>query len=119
MAISIAIVLTLARFGATEALGAHPFWAFKITWLAILPAIAIWWLVRRWRWPEVAFGLGLAGAALAAVIGKNRFAASFAEDTLAGRFWFVGWIAIAAFATGLIAVLFERAARPPGAPSGL
>ena len=45
--------------------------------------------------------LTAAGAA-AAYFGKAEFAASFAENALAGRFWHIGWIVTATGAAGLI-----------------
>jgi hypothetical protein len=41
-----------------------------------------------------------------------RFAASYAEDTLAGQMWFFGWIATALFAAALVAwVIVQGTAR--------
>ncbi|MCV2871119.1 hypothetical protein OEZ71_02290 [Defluviimonas sp. WL0050] len=94
------IVFACVWMGLSERLGAHPFWAVKIGWLggaagAGLALVLI--LVRvppRWR---LALGaVGTVAALAAAKIGAARFAASYAEDALAGRFWFIGWICVAA-----------------------
>ncbi len=55
------------------------------------------------------FGLLTLAALAAATWGKAEFAASFAEDALAGRFWFFGWIGTAAGATALLAALTSLA----------
>jgi hypothetical protein len=47
--------------------------------------------------------LGLAIAA--ATYGKAQFAASFAEDSFAGRLWYFGWIGIAAGDAIIVAAL--------------
>lgn len=86
--------------GLTEWLGAHPQWSLKVAYLGIAVglAMAVGAAAAGWR-PRM---LALAGAVLvvaaglATGLGKARFAASFAEDALAGRMWFLGWIGVAA-----------------------
>ena len=62
-------------------------------------------------WGKFAFWLLLGALALLVVagvmttIGKTNFAASYAEDALAGRFWYFGWIPLMASGFGVIASL--------------
>ncbi len=98
--------------GLPEALGAHPWWAVKSGVIGSLIGAAG---VTGWRlffkdariFPWVAF-LGLPMAVLAAVLGKQTFAASFAENALAGRFWFLGWFGLSACLFALLATLLLR-----------
>ncbi|MDI3336001.1 hypothetical protein QKW60_06255 [Defluviimonas aestuarii] len=94
------IVFACAGMGLSERLGAHPFWAVKIGWVGgtVGAGMALVLMLARvppgWR---LALGaIGAVAAFAAAKIGAARFAASYAEDALAGRFWFFGWICVAA-----------------------
>ncbi|MCB9992435.1 MAG: hypothetical protein H6873_02135 [Hyphomicrobiaceae bacterium] len=109
---AMASTIVLSFVGIPEALGAHPFWAVKVG-LYGAPAALIAWLVLR------AFGVGagptlilsavvLVAAALSAHFGKEIFAASYARNTLAGRFWYVGWITAMGAATTLLAAIIAR-----------
>lgn len=92
------LVIVGTHLGLTGLLGAHPFWAVKVGYIGALVglvlAVGFWWL-------RVGFGLKLtlaAGLLLVTAevtaLGKARFAASYAEDALAGNMWFFGWIGI-------------------------
>ena len=50
-------------------------------------------------------GVGLVAGYAVAKTGAARFAASYAEDVLSGRFWFFGWIATALFAAAVLTTL--------------
>ena len=100
--------LDLAEYG-----GAHPFWSSSVVYIGVPVGIIFAGVIR-------ALGLGrgarlvlyaalLAVAIWVAYSGKTQFAASYAEDAFAGRMWYFGWIAIAAFGTALLARLFSRA----------
>lgn len=77
------------------------------------------WFALRLAGARRAVGLGLSSAAvlvgIAMVrIGKMRFAASYGDDALAGRAWFLGWIILMAAVFLLLATLMQgwrRAAR--------
>ncbi len=102
-------IVSFALAGGTQALGAHPRWANKVGYIGAGFGGAIWLACillsfnnRRVLFvASIAFGV----AALATWLGKSRFVASFAEDTLAGRFWFYGWIALMAATFTFIAAL--------------
>ena len=107
------IVLTAAYWGLPRALGAHPFWAFKIAWIGVPLGLLLALLVRRQPWVTrlVAFSAALVASSLAAHFGRLRFAASFADDRLAGQFWFYGWIGVAASVSAFTAALLTPRAR--------
>ncbi len=107
------IVLISAYWGLSRALGAHPFWSTKIALIGVPIGLALALIVRRMAWTTrlASFLCLLVLAGLAAHFGRLRFAASFAEDQLAGQFWFFGWIGVAVAATALIATLLTPRAR--------
>jgi hypothetical protein len=97
------VVVVVAQLGVFGALGAHPFWAAKIGWIGagLGAAAALGLRAHRGRGLAIALALTACGAA-AAVLGKRVFAASYAENALAGQAWYFGWITTA---TGLTAAL--------------
>ena len=105
-ALGAALVLAAGYVGLTQDFGAHPFWAFKVTWIGA-PVGAVLFLILRARSQSVLIGAGLAVLALvaygAAHWGKTEFAASFAENALAGKFWYFGWIGASAFGAAALA----------------
>ena len=93
-------------------LGAHPWWSGNVIAIG-LPvglalALALNWTGLAAAWRVGAMGLAMLGAFAFASVGKARFAASYAEDALAGQMWFFGWIATCAFAAALIASTLLR-----------
>ncbi|WP_052261726.1 hypothetical protein [Leisingera sp. ANG-M1] len=99
----------------TAALGAHPWWAGKVIWLGALPGLAVALAAGRLQLPRwlTAGGFAAFGAAAFAVAstGKARFAASYAEDLLAGQFWYFGWIAVCMLAAAALATVARPAAQ--------
>ena len=98
-----------AHYGIPKSLGAHPFWDIKIAWIGAPIGIVLAFITRalKWRWPTrmLIFMVLLVIAAFAAHQGRLQFAASYAENQLAGQFWFLGWVACAAFTAALIAAV--------------
>jgi len=105
--LGVAVILVgLAKYGLSEQLGAHPFWSFKVGYIGVGIGIVLYLLQAFWRlrWGIKAalFVLLVWVAAAITVVGKSRFAASYAEDFIAGRMWFMGWIGGFALAYVLI-----------------
>ncbi|AML51373.1 hypothetical protein [Falsihalocynthiibacter arcticus] len=92
-----------------EAFGAHPYWSGKVLFIGgvigILGAsvFAVFGSHIRMVIPLFLFDTVLVFGAISAYMGKMKFAESYVENALAGQFWFLGWIAIAAGMSGLIA----------------
>jgi hypothetical protein len=113
------VIILAANAGLAESLGAHPFWSISIAWLGVpfglIVALATKWL--DWSWLlRVSIGIvGLGIAYAVATYGKSAFAASYAEDVLAGRMWYFGWVGVAIFATVLVAALFSPTRVTPDA----
>ena len=100
-------VIVAAKYGVPKSLGAHPFWSVKVAWIGAPIGIAAAFLFRSVPWMRRIgmFLVLLILAGFAAHQGRLNFAASFAENQLAGLFWFYGWIAVAGASTALIASL--------------
>lgn len=107
------VVLLAAYWGLTRAFGAHPFWAQKIAVIGVPLGLVI--AIAFQRRPKIkrllGFGALLLLAAAMAHFGRLRFAASFAEDRLAGHFWFYGWIGVAAAGAAFVAALLSPRVR--------
>lgn len=103
--VAAALILGLGHGGLTQALGAHPFWAGKVTLIGAPLGVLLFWAGQAMgaRWITAACALLALVSYAVAFQGKARFAASYAEDRFAGQLWFFGWIATAAFATVVVA----------------
>lgn len=106
--------LTLAGFAhlisLPQELGAHPWWADKVIWIGLpigLALVGLAWVLSIPRNLQlVGFTLFALAAFLAAQGGKTQFAASYAEDLLAGQIWYFGWVVTCALTTAASASLF-------------
>lgn len=100
------VLIGSAKYGLTQQLGAHPFWSFKVGYIGVGIGMVLYLLqafVRlRWGIKAVWLVIFVWCAAGITFVGKIRFAASYAEDLIAGRMWFLGWIAGVALAYVLI-----------------
>lgn len=109
--VALLVPLALAYFGIFRLLGAHPWWDVQ-TALIGAPIGCLIGLGLARLGPVMGRGLGLALLTMAiasASYGKMQFAASYAEDALAGKLWYFGWIGIAAgLGASLVAILTAR-----------
>ncbi len=110
-AAALIIVAGFAVAGGTEALGAHPWWAVKVGYIGAFIGVVAWlslvMLGASGLKITLLAAIALVASVTSALMGKSIFAASYAENALAGRFWFLGWIALAAATTILIATLIH------------
>lgn len=114
--LAIALALSIAsQLGLTVALGAHPWWAVKTGVVGSLGGLVAYAALRglglRPALVAGLAGIGLLAAGSAAAQGKAIFAASMAENSLAGRFWFFGWFAVMGAACVLLCGLATWALR--------
>lgn len=113
VAIVVAGMIAFGTLGGTKALGAHPWWADQVAFVGIAMGLPAAWLVSRVlpnrsrRLAIVVTALAVSG--LVTYFGKARFVASFAEDTLAGRGWYFGWMAVC---VTLVVFALQFAPRP-------
>ena len=105
------LVIVSANAGLVEMLGGHPFWSISVAWIGVPIGLALAIGAKSaglgWRIRVIVFLVCLIAAYAAAFFGKQQFAASFAEDRLAGQFWYFGWIAATAAAAALVAAIFS------------
>ncbi len=110
-ALPVILLGSAAWLDLAKPLGAHPWWSQKIIWIGlpiglVLAFLAHFLLTKPLR---ILSFLGLTAVAVGiAHYGKTTFAASFAENALAGHLWFFGWIGAWAGCSALIAALVAR-----------
>ena len=108
-------LVAASALGLTDALGAHPFWAVKSgafgSAVGLLIYAGLRWAGLRPRSIALLGGLALLLAGFAAMHGKSLFVASFAENALAGQFWYFGWFTLMAALCITLCALAARALR--------
>ena len=113
---ALVLVVGFALIGGSQALGAHPWWAVNVGYIGGAAGAVVWLVLGMIglgpRWTALAAAVVLAAAGILTWIGKTNFATSYAEDALAGRFWYFGWIVVLAAATVLIASVLRAAMAP-------
>lgn len=96
-ALTALIALIAGITGIATQLGAHPWWASQVVMIGapigIVLGLALWAL-RLNRVLRLCIAvIALAAAFGVAKYGQIGFANSYAEDQLAGKLWYMGWIA--------------------------
>jgi len=95
------IALDIAR-----PLGAHPWWSQKTLLIGAPIGLILATLAGLKLRPlplALTFAIASALAFAAAKYGQTQFAASYAEDQLAGKLWYFGWIATGVFSVATLA----------------
>ena len=85
-------------------LGGHPFWSASATYLgigigALIVTLSHFIVSKRPRWGKLHLAIFISTAIVgitASTYGKIDFVASYAENHLAGRIWYYGFIAFIA-----------------------
>lgn len=105
IAITTAVTLGLALFAwvidLPKDFGAHPWWSQQVVLagavIGLISGSVLQWVLKGHRLTPLVLLVGaIAGFGLAKY-GQTQFAASFAEDALAGKLWFFGWHITTAF----------------------
>lgn len=114
LAITVALIVA-SLLGVSVDLGAHPLWAVKTGVIGSAIGLVVYTALRlaglRPTSLAIFGGLALGASGLSVVQGKALFVASFAENALAGRFWFLGWFGVAAAACLTLSALAAFALR--------
>ena len=105
-ALALILPIGLAALGLTKALGAHIWWDVNTILIGAPIGVFLSFLLAG-KWPNavkrtILWGLLLIGSFALAKYGQTAFANSYAEDQLAGKLWYFGWIATGAAAAGTI-----------------
>mgnify|MGYP000265312519 CR=1 FL=1 len=108
IALGLAVPIGLAYLGLTKTLGAHIWWDVKTIVIGAPFGVALAFLPL----PRALRLFGCLAIALlafgAAKYGQTQFAASYAEDALAGKLWYFGWILCGVGFAALISTVSQR-----------
>lgn len=104
VALPIAAACLAVVFNVPQSLGAHPWWSDTVVWIGLPLGVGIAAFVH---WLALRHGAMIMTVCMAAsyglaAFGKARFVASYADDVLAGRIWYFGWIGVAICATAAV-----------------
>ncbi|MBN2631551.1 MAG: hypothetical protein JXR75_13555 [Rhodobacteraceae bacterium] len=112
---AVAAVSAAALFHLPDMLGAHPWWGTRTGLIGAGIGAALFLALRAGhvaaRTMVLSGGIGLLLAGFPAFEGKRLFAASFGDDAIAGRLWYLGWIGIAAMLVISLATVFMSSQR--------
>lgn len=101
------LAIIVALTGVTASLGAHHFWSSQVVFIGLAIGMGLFAVsLVLTKTGQLTAGVFLIGGILAARFGKKVFVESFAENALAGQFWYFGWIVLCAGAIALIAISF-------------
>ena len=109
----LASALLLAAIGLVDlpvSAGAHPFWSVRVVLIGTPVGLVLAFgatTMLKIRFRIILFAAIAAAALLAAHFGKAQFAASYAEDRVAGMVWYYGWIAAMAGLSALCVALLQ------------
>lgn len=85
-------------------LGGHPYWSRSATYIGaaigVVLFLGVWLATEKLRWSgkylAIAIIAALVVAFIVSTLGKREFVGSYAENRLAGRIWYYGFIAFIA-----------------------
>ncbi|MBO6898614.1 MAG: hypothetical protein JJ868_14675 [Shimia sp.] len=104
------LMAALVALDIARPLGAHPWWSQKTLLIAAPIGLILATLAGLKLRPiplAITFAIATALAFATAKYGQTQFAASYAEDQLAGKLWYFGWIATGATLTALLTALIN------------
>lgn len=111
--VTLAFTMVAHLMALPKTFGAHPWWATQALWVGFAIGVALALLAARFLSAQsrvaLVFFVGFILAFGAAKYGQTQFAASYAEDALAGKIWFFGWHATAAMGAATVASLAAKA----------
>ena len=93
------LMAALIALDPAKPLGAHPWWSQRTLLLGAPLGLIVAMLAGIKLRPQpliITFAIATALAFATATFGHTRFAASYAEDQVAGQLWYFGWIATGA-----------------------
>ncbi len=103
-----AIMTVIILFDTAQPLGAHPWWSQKTLLIGAPIGLIIAAIAARSFGAKsclLVFSLLVFIAVSIAKFGQTQFAASYAEDVLAGKLWYYGWIIVGVTFTAAITAL--------------
>lgn len=112
LGIALFIMTPIYYFAIPQSLGAHHFWAQKVVLIGTPIGLILSMFFRYLSIPYLIRILLFASLTVIgywlAMSGGQQFAASFAEDRIAGKFWYYGWIGTMTALSATVATTFTR-----------
>ena len=108
------LMAALIALDVTRPLGAHPWWSQRTLLIGAPIGLILATLAGLKLRPlplTITFAIATALAFAAAKNGQTQFAASYAEDQLAGKLWYFGWIATGATLAATLTAAFTALAK--------
>ncbi len=102
------VMAALIALDIARPLGAHPWWSQKTLLIGAPFGLILATLAGLKLRPiplTVTFAIATALAFATAKYGQTQFAVSYAEDQLAGKLWYFGWIATGATAAATLTAM--------------
>ncbi len=102
------LMATLIALDIARPLGAHPWWSQKTFLIGTPIGLILATLAGLKIRPlplTLTFAITTALAFATAKYGQTQFAASYAEDALAGKLWYFGWIATGVFSAATLTAM--------------
>ena len=113
VSLTVALVGVFAAYfaGIWPMLGGHPYWSQSVTYIGaaigVVLFLGVWLATEKLRWSGKYLAIAIVAlmviAFIVSTLGKREFVGSYAENRMAGRFWYYGF-------TAFIAALFTSAA---------
>lgn len=108
------VMAALIALDIARPLGTHPWWSQKTLLIGTPIGLILATLARLKLRPlplAVTLAIATALAFATAKYGQTQFAASYAEDQLAGKLWYFGWIATGATLAASLTATFSALAK--------
>jgi hypothetical protein len=108
------VMAALIALDIARPLGAHPWWSQKTLLIGTPIGLILATLAGLKLRPSpltITCAITTALAFATAKYGQTQFAASYAEDALAGKLWYFGWIATGATLTATLTAAFTALAQ--------
>jgi len=110
------IMAVLVALDVAKPLGAHPWWSQNTLMIGAPVGLILATLVVRVSSAVKRLVIAIMFTAVAFAIakyGQTQFAASYAEDALAGKLWYFGWIGVGATVAATLTCLVQLALALP------
>ncbi len=111
------LMATVIALDIARPLGAHPWWSHKTLLIGAPIGLILATLAGLKLRPlplTITFAIATALAFATAKYGQTQFAASYAEDQLAGKLWYFGWIATGVFSAATLTAMGSALTRRLG-----
>ena len=110
--LTLALMALFHLLSIPQMLGAHPWFVPKViligTPIGLLIGALFRYSYRSYKFRVIATFVALIGVYFVTKSSGEQFAASFAEDKIAGRFWYFGWMGTSATLSAFFFTILSR-----------